>query len=93
MFAPRKGVLRLLATRLGAERKTDLAGPLLLFGAGADGDIAVLGPAPCPLSRLKNKYRWHLLLKTTDMELLRGTATRRMGLAVANRPHGSDDRR
>ncbi len=24
----------------------------------------LLGPAPAPLSRLKNRYRWHLLLKT-----------------------------
>ncbi|MCD4784539.1 MAG: primosomal protein N' [Candidatus Eremiobacteraeota bacterium] len=25
--------------------------------------IAVLGPAPCPLSRIKSKYRWHVTLK------------------------------
>lgn len=83
--------LRTLASRLGAEKKTDTGGPLLLFGAGADGDIAILGPAPCPLSRLKNKYRWHLLLKTSDMELLRGrlreawillSQTDRMGLTI-----------
>lgn len=86
-----EGRLRTLASRLGAEKKTDIGGPLLLFGAGADGDIAILGPAPCPLSRLKNKYRWHLLLKTTDIELLRGrlreawillSQTDRMGLTI-----------
>ncbi len=26
-----------------------------------------LGPAPAPLSRIKNKYRWHMILKTTDL--------------------------
>ncbi|MBC7807566.1 MAG: primosomal protein N', partial [Akkermansiaceae bacterium] len=86
-----EGRLRTLASRLGAEKKSDLGGPLLLFGAGSDGDIAILGPAPCPLSRLKNKYRWHLLLKTTDIELLRGrlreawallSQTDRMGLTI-----------
>lgn len=25
--------------------------------------IAILGPAPCPLSRIKSKYRWHVTLK------------------------------
>ncbi len=25
--------------------------------------ISVLGPAPCPLSRVKSRYRWHLMLK------------------------------
>jgi primosomal protein N' (replication factor Y) len=25
--------------------------------------IDVLGPAPCPLSRIKDRWRWHLLLK------------------------------
>ncbi len=86
-----EGRLRTLASHLGAEKKADLGGPLLLFGAGADGDIAILGPAPCPLSRLKNKYRWHLLLKTTDIELLRDklkhawsllSQTDRMGLTI-----------
>lgn len=33
--------------------------------------LKVLGPAPCPLSRLKGKYRWHLLLKCADGEALR----------------------
>ena len=27
--------------------------------------------APCPLSRLKGKYRWHLLLKCPDGDALR----------------------
>jgi primosomal protein N' (replication factor Y) len=25
--------------------------------------IAVLGPAPCPLVRIKDRWRWHVLLK------------------------------
>jgi primosomal protein N' (replication factor Y) len=26
----------------------------------------VLGPAPCPIERLRGRWRWHLLLKGTD---------------------------
>ena len=29
-------------------------------------EIAVLGPAPCPLSRIRNRWRWHLLVKSRD---------------------------
>jgi primosomal protein N' (replication factor Y) len=36
-----------------------------------DDDLTVLGPAPCPLSRLRGKYRWHLLLKAADADTLR----------------------
>jgi primosomal protein N' (replication factor Y) len=25
--------------------------------------ITVLGPAPCPLARIKERWRWHVLLK------------------------------
>jgi primosomal protein N' (replication factor Y) len=26
--------------------------------------VHLLGPAACPLSRLKNRYRWHMVLRT-----------------------------
>ena len=26
-------------------------------------DVKILGPAPSPLSRLRDQYRWHVLLK------------------------------
>ena len=38
--------------------------------AGND-DFQVLGPAPCPLSRLHNQYRWHLLVKARSFDDLR----------------------
>lgn len=79
--------LRMLASHLGM---TDDApfGPKLLGGAE---ELSILGPAPCPLSRLKNRYRWHLLLKTTDLDKLRGrlraafsalTASDRSGVSI-----------
>jgi primosomal protein N' (replication factor Y) len=59
--------LRMLASQFGMEDGAPL-GPKLLGGVE---ELAILGPAPCPLSRLKNRYRWHLLLKTTDLDKLR----------------------
>lgn len=81
-----EGRLRLLASKLGGNRS-------LLDGAhiGGDDDLTVLGPAPCPLGRLKNRYRWHLLLKARDADVLRAKlraafsglhATERTGVTV-----------
>lgn len=45
---------------------------------GLAGSIRVLGPAPCPIERLRGRWRWHLLLKAEDAgelgALLRYTA-------------------
>jgi primosomal protein N' (replication factor Y) len=30
------------------------------------GALTVLGPAPCPLARLKGRWRWHVLVKSTE---------------------------
>ncbi|MEX2109761.1 MAG: primosomal protein N' [Gemmatimonadaceae bacterium] len=35
-----------------------------LISARAGEDITVVGPAPCPIERIKNRWRWHVLLKT-----------------------------
>jgi primosomal protein N' (replication factor Y) len=28
--------------------------------------ITVVGPAPCPVERIKNRWRWHLLIKAEN---------------------------
>ncbi|MDF2771136.1 MAG: primosomal protein [Geminicoccaceae bacterium] len=33
-------------------------------------EITVVGPAPCPIERVKTRWRWHLLLKCTNPALL-----------------------
>jgi primosomal protein N' (replication factor Y) len=33
-------------------------------------EIQVVGPAPCPIERVKTRWRWHLLLKSTNPALL-----------------------
>ena len=30
----------------------------------------MIGPAPCPIERVKNRWRWHLLIKSTNPALL-----------------------
>ena len=54
----------------------------LRFGLG----VTLLGPAPCPLERIKNRWRWHVLLKSERQapltRLLRGLLT---GLEVPAR--------
>jgi primosomal protein N' (replication factor Y) len=35
-----------------------------------DGMLTVLGPAPCPLMRLKGKWRWHVLAKAAEPRVL-----------------------
>ncbi|HEX5830790.1 MAG TPA: primosomal protein N' [Gemmatimonadaceae bacterium] len=30
----------------------------------ADGQVALVGPAPCPVERIKTRWRWHVLLRS-----------------------------
>ena len=40
----------------------------------AGGNISVLGPAEAPLSRVKGRYRWHMILKGNDIKALHALA-------------------
>ncbi len=37
----------------------------LVQAKGVEG-VELLGPAPCPIDRIRNRWRWHLLLKSGD---------------------------
>ncbi|MDO8500664.1 MAG: primosomal protein N' [Gemmatimonadaceae bacterium] len=37
-----------------------------LLDARTAGDIALVGPAPCPIERVKTRWRWHVLLKSQN---------------------------
>jgi primosomal protein N' (replication factor Y) (superfamily II helicase) len=55
-----------------------------ILGSDLEGSGArILGPAPAPLSRLKGNYRWHILVKSNDLEgispLLRRSSKRFYG--------------
>jgi len=49
-----------------------------IAAGGIENAITLLGPAPCPIERLRGRWRWHLLLKADDAgdlgRLLRYTA-------------------
>ncbi|MHB1313733.1 MAG: helicase-related protein, partial [Gemmatimonadaceae bacterium] len=44
------------------------------------GEVTLVGPAPCPIERIQNRWRWHLVLKTARAgaltRLMRGFLTR-----------------
>jgi primosomal protein N' (replication factor Y) len=39
-------------------------------------DIEILGPAPAPIEKIKNYWRWHLILKGKNAKSLRNTASK-----------------
>jgi primosomal protein N' (replication factor Y) len=84
----------LITTAKEADAKTfatDLAARYLAKSAEMGDAVEVLGPVPAPLSKVKGKYRWHLLLRAATHEALTGlirathaelTVPRKISLAV-----------
>jgi primosomal protein N' (replication factor Y) len=56
-----------------------------LLAARPDAGATVLGPAPCPLERVRDRWRWHLLLKARDAAAL----TRLVRYVAARAPAGA----
>ncbi len=52
---------------------------VFLRSAAGGGQLDILGPAPAPLSRIKNRYRWQLLLKSTDFSKLHTVCAQLLG--------------
>jgi primosomal protein N' (replication factor Y) len=72
----------------GADAPAALAGAQALALAAAGPDAPeILGPAPAPISRLRGKYRFQLLLKGADPERLR-LAAQRLVEAAGKLPRG-----
>ncbi len=40
----------------------------------SEADITVIGPAPCPLARIRNRHRYQLMVKCRDLGLLKSVA-------------------
>jgi len=53
-----------------------------LFRARPAGRVEVIGPAPCPIERVRGRWRWHFLLRTRDAPRL----TRLIGYLAARAP-------
>jgi primosomal protein N' (replication factor Y) len=67
-YPPRAGLVRFVVATSEPARTAELAEKVAAWLRRAsrerlDGLLTVLGPAPCPLMRLKGKWRWHVLAK------------------------------
>jgi primosomal protein N' (replication factor Y) (superfamily II helicase) len=51
--------------------------------------IRVLGPAPAPIERIKQRYRWQVMVKSENLTALR-TALSAMQTSLARRARESD---
>ena len=74
-YPPRTGLVRFVIATSDHARTADLAERVATWLRRAsserlDGALTVLGPAPCPLMRLKGKWRWHVLTKSAEPRVL-----------------------
>jgi len=74
-YPPRTGLVRFVIAASDHARTADLAERVATWLRRAsserlDGALTVLGPAPCPLMRLKGKWRWHVLTKSAEPRVL-----------------------
>jgi primosomal protein N' (replication factor Y) len=74
-YPPRTGLVRFVVATTDHARTADLAEKVAGWLRRAsrerlDDQLIVLGPAPCPLMRLKGKWRWHVLAKSAEPRVL-----------------------
>src|SRR5467141_401494 len=74
-YPPRTGLVRFVIATEDHARTAELAEKVAgwLRRASAErlnGLLTVLGPAPCPLTRIKGRWRWHVLAKSAEPRVL-----------------------
>jgi primosomal protein N' (replication factor Y) len=74
-YPPRIGLVRFVVAGGDESRTAALAGRVAawLRRAGTErlgNALTVLGPAPCPIGRLRGRWRWHVLVKATEPRAL-----------------------
>lgn len=74
-YPPRTGLVRFVIAHEDHGRAVELAEKVAAWLRRAsserlDGALTVLGPAPCPIMRLKGKWRWHVLAKSGEPRAL-----------------------
>src|SRR5882672_4525290 len=68
LYPPRTGLVRFVISHQDNARAAELAEKVASWLRRAV--PSVLGPAPCPLMRLKGKWRWHVLAKSAEPRVL-----------------------
>jgi primosomal protein N' (replication factor Y) (superfamily II helicase) len=74
-YPPRVGLVRFVASGRDQARAAAIAERVAawLRRAGTErlgGALTVLGPAPCPITRLRGLWRWHVLVKAAEARAL-----------------------
>ncbi|UCG76978.1 MAG: primosomal protein N' [Gemmatimonadota bacterium] len=70
-YPPHRRLANVVVSGRSETRVTDLSAELadwtrgLISSRSLDG-VETLGPAPCPIDRLRGRWRWHFLLKSND---------------------------
>lgn len=90
-YPPHVGLVNVVVSGLKETTVADAAGDVAdwlrgLAQARAQGKLDVIGPAPSPLARIKRRWRWHVLFRSTNRALLdrvAGYAARRVPHAVS----------
>jgi primosomal protein N' (replication factor Y) len=94
VYPPHTGLIRFVASSASAERAAAAAERVAAWlRRGSEerlgGALTVLGPAPCPIERLRGRWRWHVLVKATVPRALgrvvRAWRGQTRGLVVADR--------
>jgi primosomal protein N' (replication factor Y) len=74
LYPPFGSLVRIVVRSLDDRAAADWAGHLvdrLRREAEAAAGVRVLGPAPCPIARLRDRFRWHVQVHGTDGAALR----------------------
>jgi primosomal protein N' (replication factor Y) len=70
VYPPHTGLVRFVASAVDGDRAAGAARRVAGWLSRANserlgGALTVLGPAPCPIERLRGRWRWHVLVKAT----------------------------
>src|SRR5216683_1945120 len=93
-YPPHLGLARFVASHEDAGRVQRAAERLAAWLVRANserlsGALSVLGPAPCPIERLKGRWRWHVLVKAAEPRaigrVVRALGARARGAVIVDR--------
>ena len=94
-YPPHVGLARFVASDPVAARAQEVAEGVAAWLRRANAErlheaLSVLGPAPCPIARLKGRWRWHVLVKAAEPRaigrVVRAIGARARGVVVDRDP-------